>query len=356
MGKNVINDSELLQLLNHFSIEAKPYTFRPSTGGYINDTFFIFDKDVAVYVLQRINTEIFEDVITLMGNIEIALFHLTAADYQTIKLIPTRNENTFAKDLKGNYWRLWSFIPYSATFYPTTDPKIAYEAGKLLANFHQQMATIPVGKIKTHIPKFQDLSQRWQQFKKAWQQANSQRLKQAKDTIAFANTHITTFDFLVHTAFPFRTCHNDPKLNNMLFHQKTKKGLCLIDLDTLMQGHFYYDFGDTVRTVVNPISEEDQEGSSVNFSLPLFRKFLDGLISQGPFLSKTEIHSLTLGTAYMPFLHGLRALTDYLENDRYYKVSHDNQNLDRSKNLFAFAGKALEKSSTISTIIQDKLC
>ena len=35
---------------------------------------------------------------------------------------------------------------------------------------------------------------------------------------------------------PLRVTHNDTKLNNILFDAKTGKGLCIIDLDTIMPG------------------------------------------------------------------------------------------------------------------------
>ena len=35
---------------------------------------------------------------------------------------------------------------------------------------------------------------------------------------------------------PLRVTHNDTKLNNILFDSQTGKGLCIIDLDTIMPG------------------------------------------------------------------------------------------------------------------------
>ncbi len=69
----------------------------------------------------------------------------------------------------------------------------------------------------------------------------------------------------------------------------------------------------------------------------LFKEFINGLKSNGEFLSKNEIELLPLSTVLMPFIHGLRALTDYLNGNIYYKVSYQKQNLIRSKNLFAFS-------------------
>ena len=53
----------------------------------------------------------------------------------------------------------------------------------------------------------------------------------------------------------------------------------------------------------------------------------------------------------MPFIHGLRALTDYLNGNIYYKVSYPKQNLIRCKNLYAFSRLALEHKDYMKKII-----
>tara|TARA_Y100001968_G_scaffold86147_1_gene77201 strand:- start:263 stop:646 length:384 start_codon:yes stop_codon:yes gene_type:complete len=111
----------------------------------------------------------------------------------------------------------------------------------------------------------------------------------------------------------------------------------MIDLDTIMKGYFHYDFGDAIRTIVNPASEEEKDFSKISFNKSLFKEFINGFKSNGEFLSKNEIELLPLSTVLMPFIHGLRALTDYLNGNIYYKVSYPKQNLIRSKNLFAFS-------------------
>ena len=55
----------------------------------------------------------------------------------------------------------------------------------------------------------------------------------------------------------------------------------------------------------------------------------------------------------MPFIHGLRALTDYLNGNIYYKVSYPKQNLIRSRNLFAFSGHALKNEDFMKKTIKE---
>ncbi|NND52842.1 MAG: hypothetical protein HKN54_10565, partial [Flavobacteriaceae bacterium] len=79
----------------------------------------------------------------------------------------------------------------------------------------------------------------------------------------------------------------------------------------------------------------------IKFDLNMFEAFIGGLKSSGLKLFKEEIDFLPLSAALMPFLHGLRMLTDHLQGNSYYKVSYPDQNLDRCRSLFHFTELAL---------------
>ena len=60
------------------------------------------------------------------------------------------------------------------------------------------------------------------------------------------DTHVIC-DALAKGRLPLRVTHNDTKLNNIMIDNKTGKGLCVIDLDTVMPGSALYDYGDSIR-------------------------------------------------------------------------------------------------------------
>ena len=122
-----------------------------------------------------------------------------------------------------------------------------------------------------------------------------------------------------------------------------------------MKGYFYFDFGDAIRTVANTAAEDEQDHDKITFERPLFEAFIKGLESNGPFLSKEEIDLLPWGAVFMPFIHGLRALTDYLNDNIYYKVSYENQNLDRCLSLFNFTNKALQEIEYMTQVVKEGL-
>jgi len=131
-----------------------------------------------------------------------------------------------------------------------------------------------------------------------------------------------------------RVTHNDTKISNALF-DLNKKGLCVIDTDTVMPGIVHYDFGDAIRTICNTAAEDEKNLELVNFNLQYYKAYVKGFLEKtNASLSFLEIKYLPLGAKTMVFIMALRFLTDFLNEDIYYKTEYPDHNLDRSKNQF----------------------
>ena len=350
LGNSKYTLEELHSILGYFAIAQDSFQLQPLTSGYINDTFLVFAGQKPLYILQRINHLVFKNTNGLMSNVSIALNALISDDYATIKLISTQEQSYFTKGEEG-YWRLMSFIPGSTTFNNTEDKQIAFEAGRIVGKFHLLLQNKNPSEFVDTVPHFHDLSYREKEFEEALLNAKDEKLKIADIAISFAKNTLVQIKGMYTDELPLRVCHNDTKLNNILFSKSSDKALCLIDLDTIMKGYFFYDFGDAVRTIANTAPEGEQDYGKIIFDKELFASFVKGLASNGSFLTKEELHSLPLGVVFMPFIHGLRALTDYLNNNIYYKVTYANQNLDRCLSLFNFTQKALDNISFVERSI-----
>lgn len=352
LGKSKYTPEELQKILGYFAIAKDTFRLQPLTAGYINDTFLVSNSKIPLYILQRINHEVFKDTRSLMTNVSLALNALISEDYAAIKLLPTSKGAYFTEAPKG-FWRLMSFIPGSTTYDNTTQNQIAFEAGRIIGKFHVLLQNENPSEYVDTIPRFHDLSLREKEFEEALTKSENTKLKIAKSAIHFARKTLVKLKEINPSLLPLRVCHNDTKLNNILFSKTSGKGLCLIDLDTIMKGYFFYDFGDAVRTIVNTAPEDEQDHRKINFDQKLFSAFIKGLATNGLFLSREELDSLSLGAVFMPFIHGLRALTDYLNNNRYYKVTYENQNLNRCLSLFDFTQKALDNVPFMEKTIQE---
>lgn len=347
-------EKKLTEIINEFQIPYKNYEFETISNGFINDTFLVSLNGDPLYILQRINTKVFSNIHSLIDNLDLVLPVLKDRDYQEVTLVRTNSKKSFMQYSEDEVWRLMTFVKNSIVYNTTKNSEIAFEAGRIIGLFHQLTEKINVEELKETLPNFHNVAFRYDQFKEALSNADKRKIELAKESIEFVKNNIDTLLKISTDNLPVRTCHNDTKLNNILF-SRSNKALCLIDLDTIMRGSFLFDFGDAVRTIVNSAKEDEKDLSKINFSMELFEAFINGLAIYGKILSKKEKELLPLGVVLMPFLHGIRALTDFLENNKYYKVSYETQNLDRCLSLFTFAQLALNNQNDMGKIISVKM-
>jgi thiamine kinase-like enzyme len=348
-----MNTQLLNAIVTNFGVDTSKITYKTITQGYINDTFLVKLDDQPKFILQRINSNVFKNVSGLHTNIEYALKKLKSEDYQEISLLKTTDNKSYCIN-NGSFWRIQSFIKDSIAHNITSNQTVAFETGRIIGRFHKLLSDENVSNYVKTVKDLNYLPFRITEFNEALKTTSEDLKDFAILEIEFAKKNMQSFDAFYNADLPERVCHNDTKLNNILFN-KENKALCLIDLDTIMGGYFHYDFGDAVRTIVSEANEDEKDLSKIGFNLGLFEKFIEGLNSNGSFLTETETEFLPISCALLPFMHGLRALTDYLNGNIHYKVSYVEQNLDRSKSLFKVAQLALENEGKIKTIINNKL-
>lgn len=345
-----INPSTYQSLLEDYGLDSKKLTIEELSQGLINDTYVLLEDNTPVYLLQRINTAVFKNADAILNNQQRALSVLRKSNSNYPELKSTVDHQSFLQDQDQHYWRLTDFVKNSKAYDSSKDSSMAYEAGKLLAEFHNSLKNENLEDYQTHLPKFNDLEFRFEEFDKAFHLGSKERIQEADEELALVDL---LKPLLLHHKFniPLRVCHNDTKLNNMLF--SNEKAICLIDLDTLMPGYLFYDFGDLFRTAAFSAKEGELNLDQIKLNKDYTKSLIQGFCSTIENTSKEELKSLSLGAVYMPFIHGLRALTDYFLNDQYYKVNNPTENLDRAKSLFRFAKEAHKNNAFIDKCIKE---
>lgn len=350
-----MEDTTPKKVLDHFVIDHKAYGVEPLKRGFINETFRILDGGVPVFLLQRINGDVFPDIPGLMYNLQEVLPYLKGEDYHPVAFMYTKSRLPYYIDNHGQYWRLMTFVPGAISYDYSADPGIAFEAGRILGTFHRLLEPVPAKNLKEILPGFHDLRKRADEFRFALENASYERKHRAQKEINFVEALLDDMSDSSPEGLPLRICHNDTKLNNFLFSSESGKGQCLIDLDTVMPGFLHFDMGDAIRTLANPCPEDETNLEKISFHLEMVKAFLLGIKQSGLKTEKKERQAVAYGAALMPFLHGLRALTDFLNNDRYYRVSYPDQNLNRCRSLFAMTGKTIEYKAEITALTEEIL-
>ena len=192
------------------------------------------------------------------------------------------------------------------------------------------------------MPDFHNTPKLYRDLVQAFEQDFYNRAKDAKAEYAYLQSLQDLYPKIIEAGqsgqLPFKVVHNDAKMSNVLLSTKTGKPLSVIDLDTIGPGYTPYDFGDAIRSGAATAKEDEADLNKVNFNLENYKSFAAGFLSgSNNTLSQKEIELLPYGALIITLEQAMRFLTDYLQNDPYYKTSYAQHNLIRCKNQIKLA-------------------
>lgn len=342
-----MKEKEIHLIFDQFEHKFNYHSFKELTSGHINDTFLVLTDASEHYVLQRINHNVFKNVLGLIKNkVTVSKHLLKKLDYlppheiekKVLRFVKAKNNDCFYYTDGINYWNLMVYIEGGITHEIVSNREIAYEGGKLMGEFLNLTSDLDSSTLIEVIPKFHDMSFRFYQYKLALQSASVERLKKAENYTNWVSKMKDEMHILQNLKeagkIPMRVTHNDTKISNILFDENNL-GMCVLDTDTVMPGIVHYDFGDAIRTICNTAAEDETDLSKVEFNLEFYKSYAKGFMEKmNGTLTPLEVESLPLAAKTMMFIMGLRFLTDYLNNDIYYKTKYSEHNLDRAKNQF----------------------
>ncbi|NIA22125.1 MAG: phosphotransferase [Anaerolineaceae bacterium] len=354
---------DLASIVRHFAIEGEFLGAAAYGSGHINDTYasrFRTTRGLVRYIHQRINHQVFKSPGKLMENIERVTQHLctkiTAAGgdprREALSLVPTRDGRSYHRDGDGNFWRTYLFIEGARTYDVIENLDHVYHAARAFGEFQRMITDLPSPRLHETIPDFHHTPKRIAAFRLAVAQDAAGRAGAVRDEIEFVEQRADRASRLVELAaagtLPERITHNDTKFNNVMIDEATGRGLCVIDLDTVMPGLAMYDFGDAVRTGTNPAAEDERDLAKVEMSLALFDRLAHGYLDAArEFLSDAEIGELAFSGWLITLEIGLRFLADHLAGDVYFKVHRPDHNLAQ----FRMVADMEQKADRMAAII-----
>lgn len=356
------------EAIAHFQYEGRLIEDRPFGNGHINDTFLLTFEVKKMgrmkVILQRMNTSIFEKPVQLMENIlgvtEFLRKKIEAAGgdptRETLNVIPAVDGKPYYQDSFGDYWRSYIFITDAASLDKAEKPEQFYQSGVAFGNFQRMLADYPADTLYEVIHGFHDTKARLEVFKKAVEEDVMGRAADVQEEIQFVldreDVACYLCDCLEKGEIPLRVTHNDTKLNNVMLDNTTGKGLCVIDLDTVMPGLAVNDFGDSIRFGASTAAEDEKNLDKVSCSMELFEAYTKGFVGgcDGK-LTAREMELLPMGAKTMTYECGMRFLTDYLQGDHYFKVHREGHNLDRCRTQFKLVKDMEEKWDQMKEIV-----
>jgi Ser/Thr protein kinase RdoA (MazF antagonist) len=302
--------------------------------GHIHQTYFL-ESTERKFVLQKFNQQVFQNTEAIAHNHQIIEKELIGKSlgYDLPFAIPNKNGELFTS-ISKDVFRLMPFID-GRVFNQTNSPEQAFHASKAFATLINNTKNIAVHELKAIIPNFHDLNIRFDQFQTALSNTTltlDEELKQL--TIYFINQKYLVEEFNeIISHLPLRLTHNDTKINNLIFDHESNKVKAMVDLDTLMPGYVFYDFGDLVRTACCTLDENSQDWEKIHLNPKLYAALIEGFLEGGKgVLTPLEEQSLPFGGKMMTLIMGLRFLTDHLNGNIYYQSYYPKQNLHRAKN------------------------
>ena len=345
---------ELKAVFNQFETGTSFVDFKTFSSGHINDTYLIITANKPFYVLQRINGNVFKQAKAVIENKVKLSSYLQLKNIKTLNFIAAKNKMSYVKDTTGSYWNLCEYIEGTKTFLKVPSMKIAYEAGRITGEFLGITKDLKEELIET-LPNFHSMTFRLREFKKALHHASEERLAKSKKWVDFIlenEVEMLMLDkAILNNEIPFRITHNDTKISNILFSEYDE-AISLIDLDTVMTGCIHFDYGDALRTICSTANEDETDLSKVTFNIEYFKSYTEGFLTTlKKNLSSKELELLPVSGKIMTFIIGVRFLTDYLNNDIYYKTSYETHNLNRAINQFTLVKSIQKKHLEIAKFI-----
>jgi Ser/Thr protein kinase RdoA (MazF antagonist) len=336
-------------------------------SGHIHESF-LAEVDAASprYVLQRLHAGVFPDPERLMRNLVRVTAHLAAKlaragvadrERRVLALVPTRDGLPFHRDASGACWRCFHFVEDSVAVDAAPTRAQAFAAARAFGAFAAAMADLAPPPLEEVIPGFHDLPGRMAALEAVLRDDPCGRARAVAGEAEHARASAERIERRLARAgaasLPRRVVHNDCKVNNVLLDARTGEALCVIDLDTVMEGSVLADFGDLARTAACPAPEDARDLERVRLDLERFEALARGYLEgAGPILTPAERGALPLAGPLLALENAVRFLADHAAGDRYFRIHRAGHNLDRARAQLRLAERMLEAEAEVTAIVR----
>jgi Ser/Thr protein kinase RdoA (MazF antagonist) len=358
----------LRPIAHQFVHPGQTAQIQPLGNGNINDTYLVSLEapNQTQFVLQRINTQVFQHPDRVMQNMRTLTEHIHTRlqhnpldrRWEVPRVILTQTGQDHWVAPEGGFWRAISFIAGSQSWETLQDQDHAREVGYALGLFHGLLSDLAPDRLADTLPGFHitpNYLRHYQAVHATVSQPASAEVAYCCQFVADRASWVPVLEVAkAQGKLPLRLMHGDPKVNNIMFDTTTGQAVSVVDLDTVKPGLVHYDVGDCLRSGCNPAGEETPQWEAVSFEVDLCHAILQGYLSVAKaFLTEADYDYLFDAIRLIAFELGLRFLSDHLAGNVYFKVKHPDHNLLRALVQFQLTASIEQQETTIRQMIQD---
>lgn len=360
---------EIEKIVQKFNLTGKIIEIKENNVGNINKTYIITTQNMNEknkYVLQKINTTVFNEPYLLMQNIENVTEYYKKyliknhedVKRGTLSVIKTKNNINLYRTKNDEYYRMYNYVDGARTYDKSENSQMFYNVGKAFGHFAKVLNNYPIDGLSETIPNFHNSKIRYNDFMKDIKKDPCGRVKNVLSEIVYIVQRQDELSAIVDKIecgdIPRRVTHNDTKINNVLIDEKTNEAICVIDLDTVMPGSALYDFGDAIRSGASTTYEDDANLENVGINMEYFRAFTKAYLSETrDILTNSEIEFLALSVKIITLELAMRFLNDYINGDTYFKCSYPEHNLIRARNQIKLVDEFEKHYDEMNSIVRE---
>ena len=287
-----------------------------------------FRDDAHDLVLQRLNEHVFPDLDAVMQNLRLVTEHLqrlAGTGPGVSEIVASQAGPGLVRDAAGAAWRAFRFARGTCSHDVVVNDRTARAAAHAFGAFAAELTDLDPGVLAVPIPHFHDLGSRIAQLRDAVQRDAEGRLGRVRGDVDGVLELAASVERALERGgadeLPPRVVHNDCKINNLLFDERSGAVRLVVDLDTVMPGSLLVDFGELVRTAAFAASEDEPDLARIELSLSRFAALAEGYrAGLAGSASAQELALLWLGGPWMAVENAARFLADHLDGDRYFRT------------------------------------
>lgn len=334
--------TEALHTIGRFFLPRFSGKVEPVGSGLIHRTFRLQDDTTGnTCVLQQVNTTVFQDPGKLQRNYRYVAQALRKAGSRYLlpeMIVAPSGRELIYENGSSDPWRMFAWVENATTFTEVHDSGQAYVVAAAFGQFSANLMQADPEKLEVVLPDFHNLEFRFRQLQDAARHPASARLEAALPLLEQLEAYLPLLDLFRRmrtdtSRFRKYILHHDAKISNILFDRLSGEVLTPVDLDTVMPGYCFSDFGDMVRSLAPDMDENAAACSDMRIRSGHYEALREGYLERMyDCFSADERTYFDYSGLLLAYMQSLRFLADHLNGDRYYRVAYAGHNLDRARN------------------------